>query len=368
MQFRYFFVLPLLTLPVFLIAQELGTDPSGRRTVTWPDGSWRYVDPDNPRDKKMLEEEGQRLRQAARQAVFSRARDSLLFAVEAEKKALLQKALVEERIMEVKRSKDRQERMPTVTMERDLEKAIEEVERRQSEKSKWEDLLEYAKRLAESSDDEAPQWEEKLAFSGLLQHNGGTTNTIDGGIEDIPEPAKWNPLLDLATHPPTEPCAVEAGPLDELTGQQPMRSVPKPLFSSTSERLRPLMGTEDFVTATASLYRYDENNWVLALEVTIASQFAQKEFGMLEKGSLLVLYGISGYQIPLYNAATSTGQLNPVAKTVTYTGRYAIDKKSIKTLRDMELDRVRVVWSTGYEDYEIYELDFFSQQFRCLNQ
>ena len=32
-----------------------------------------------------------------------------------------------------------------------------------------------------------------------------------------------------------------------------------------------------------------------------------------------------------------------------------------------ELDKMRIVWSTGYEDYDIHEVDFFMDQIRCLN-
>lgn len=368
MQVRHFFVVPFLLLPILLVAQQLDTDPSGRRIVTWPDGSWRFVDPDSPDDQQLLAKEEQRQRKLAREAVFTRARDSLLTAVEREKAALLQKVLIEERIRELKRSDDKQAQSRIDALQSDLELALQLLDQKTKEKKKWEDLQEDARKLSVATDAEAPQWEARLAGTGLLGTDQSLPDDWATTGQPIPEPIPWNPLLDLGANPPEEPCITRRGAVDELTGRQPLQTEPCPLFGYTSERLRPLMGTDDFVSGTGSVVRVDDNNWVFALEITIASQFAQKEFGMLEKGSLLMLYMISGYRIPLYCASTSTGQLNPVARSVTYSGRYPIDKKSLKTLRTMELDKLRIVWSTGYEDYEIHDLDFFSRQIRCLEQ
>ena len=39
-----------------------------------------------------------------------------------------------------------------------------------------------------------------------------------------------------------------------------------------------------------------------------------------------------------------------------------------KALKKGEVDRVRIIWDAGYEDYEVYNLDFFINQFKCLNK
>lgn len=368
MQCMHFFVVLFLSYPLILMGQELSVDPSGRQIVTWPDGSWRYADPDSPEDQRLIESYQSRQRQLGREEVLIRAKDSLLAAVQAEKKARLDKALLEERLTDMKKSDNRQARASVGTLQAELEEAEGLVKEKERAKKEWEELVEFAEKLALSTDEEAPAWEEKLKTSGLLLPGRSDNDRSTLGSTPIPEIAAPDPTLDLLAYPPSEPCDIAPGPVDQMTGTAPMRAASAPLFSFTSERLRPLMGTEEFVTGNGFLTRMDRQNWVFTLEITVASQFAQKEFGMLEKGSLIVLYMISGAQFPLYNAATSTGLLNPVEKSVSYTGRYPIDKRTQKALRSMELDKVRVVWSTGYEDYEIYDLDFFSRQFQCLDQ
>ena len=39
-----------------------------------------------------------------------------------------------------------------------------------------------------------------------------------------------------------------------------------------------------------------------------------------------------------------------------------------KALMDTELDVVRVAWSAGYEDYEIYYMDVLMNLFKCLDK
>jgi hypothetical protein len=35
---------------------------------------------------------------------------------------------------------------------------------------------------------------------------------------------------------------------------------------------------------------------------------------------------------------------------------------------ESEMDVVRVAWSAGYEDYEIYDVDFMQNLFKCLDK
>ena len=80
----------------------------------------------------------------------------------------------------------------------------------------------------------------------------------------------------------------------------------------------------------------------------------------------MILVMLSGYQVALENKATSTGLLNLVEKTVTYQCRYALSKSDLKALEVGILDFVRLIGSTGYDDYPVYDLDLLKRQIRCL--
>ena len=44
-----------------------------------------------------------------------------------------------------------------------------------------------------------------------------------------------------------------------------------------------------------------------------------------------------------------------------------MDKSVQREALKSELDKMRVVWRTGYEDYQIYHVDFLINQINCLN-
>ncbi len=180
--------------------------------------------------------------------------------------------------------------------------------------------------------------------------------------------AKYNKKDDVMYHPPTTDCEFGFDDIDEFTGKRRIELAKRTFFTHTSDRLKPYFKNNHHITcegflsaATGSGGKY------LNLKISILSEHAQREFGLLEKGSILSLKLINGSTVKLLNTKTTPGQLNKVTKTTVYRGQYLISKDHEKSLKKSEVDKVRVVWGTGYEDYEVYELDFFIDQFKCLN-
>ena len=180
--------------------------------------------------------------------------------------------------------------------------------------------------------------------------------------------AKYNRKNDVMYNPPTVDCEYGFDDIDEFTGKRRVELAKRIFFTHTADRLKPYfknnhhITVEGFLSATTGGVKY------LNLKLSILSEHAQREFGLLEKGSILSLKLINGATVKLLNTKTSSGLLNKVTKTTVYRGQYLISKDHEKTLKKSEIDKVRVVWGTGYEDYEVYELDFFIDQFKCLNK
>ena len=93
---------------------------------------------------------------------------------------------------------------------------------------------------------------------------------------------------------------------------------------------------------------------------------AQKNFGALDEGSLLRFRLIDGTNIDLHNVQGDRGRIDPYTGNTIFIGRYLLQKEHQRTLAKTELDKMRVVWNTGYEDYSVYALDFLIDQFKCL--
>ncbi|MDX1476443.1 MAG: hypothetical protein R3301_02015 [Saprospiraceae bacterium] len=137
------------------------------------------------------------------------------------------------------------------------------------------------------------------------------------------------------------------------------------LFTHTDEELRPYFRQQELVTCHAQLSRIDDNVY-LSVEFSIASPNARKNFGALEKGSLFRVKLLDRTDVNLYNLIADRGKIDPYSGHTLFVGQYLIEKDAAKVLSRTEVDKIRVVWSTGFEDYDVYDLDFFIDQFNCL--
>lgn len=175
---------------------------------------------------------------------------------------------------------------------------------------------------------------------------------------------------DLIMNPPSTPCSLAYDGIDEFTGKRRWEMPKQVFFTHTSDRLKPFFKERNHITVEGFLSGASGNGgtYYLNLNIIILSEMAQREFGVLEKASILTLKLINGSNVKLFNTKTSTGTLDKVEKLVEYRAQYMINSDNLKSLRKSEVDKARIVWGTGYEDYEVYNLDFFIDQIDCLEK
>lgn len=374
MQGKIFFIglIIALTYPPSALGQTISEDEQGQIIISYPDGSWRYLNENQPEDQRLIENwEAEQ----QRHIIVQKVRRLIAAAEVKQEEAVLQLALLKERRQEAFQEQDGE---VDIAFVQSLTSSIEQQEKTLAnreevldQRRKWEPIAEGLSHSSTPQEDE--KWLSKLEKAGFpldgsADADDPTANsTFDypRNLEDI-EVEPYDPLLSTQDFPPTPPCAVETGQRDELTGLQPLQHRPEVLFRYTSPKLLSVMKEKDFIVGNAALLKLGKDQYTLELEVLIRSQYAQKEFGMLERGSKMILVMLSGYQVALENKATSTGLLNPVEKTVLYQCRYSLSKSDLKALEVGTLDFVRLIWSTGYDDYPVYDLDLLKRQLLCL--
>ena len=64
----------------------------------------------------------------------------------------------------------------------------------------------------------------------------------------------------------------------------------------------------------------------------------------------------------------SLGRTNDLANKTTYALTYELDKNQVKKLKKYDIDRVELEWSSGYESYEVYEVDAILNQINCMEK
>ncbi|NET34733.1 MAG: hypothetical protein F6K19_22355 [Cyanothece sp. SIO1E1] len=170
---------------------------------------------------------------------------------------------------------------------------------------------------------------------------------------------------DLLLYPPTPSCQMAFQGKDEKTGQW-RRDVKKELlFTHTDDRLRPFLKDKEYLKCEGNFtsvggYRF------LALQFTFAYPNAREAYGFIEKGSYLTIKLLNGDFINLKAGKMDRGSYDLTTDLLTYQVHYPIDRSQMGLLKHSEVDTIRVFWSSGFEEYEVFQLDFFINQLSCL--
>ncbi len=390
-----------------LSAQKVIVNDSNEKIIIFPDGSWRYYDeskdqiPAEPKNEEpspdpIKQKERDRKETKRKKKKTKQRKSSHRYGVELpyEEQLAQQQAVerAEEAAVAELKANDalKEARINRIVKQEELRLANEDVETGLEEVEKLEKALAEAKVLEEAakSRKKAAEKYTRLCQKMIdmpkkkrdkLLAKLDATNTSDMGTLSLSQSErseesglsgnskKSASYRNVMTDPPRPDCDIAFEGVDEFSGKRRRDMAPQLLFTHTSEQLAPYMkernyiSCEGFISSSSGGFRY------LTLQITIASELAQREFGVLEKGAPITIRFLDGSTTRLYTNVTEIGIVNPVDRLTQYTTTYTITSGAEKQLRKKEVDKIRMQWGTGYEDYEVYELDFFSDQLRCLN-
>lgn len=179
---------------------------------------------------------------------------------------------------------------------------------------------------------------------------------------------KLDPKDDVMQNPPHAACSVFFEGKDEFSGKYRKEISPSLLFSFTDASMKKFYEKNDFLTCEAYFSLVEGSYKYLAFIFTIASENVQPSYGWLEKDNLIQVKLLDGSTLNLYNSRTDRGVVNTTLHNTTYRAYCTIGSGEEKILAKSEADAIRVQWSTGTEDYEVYDVDFFADQLKCLNK
>jgi len=395
MQFRNIFLLLLLT-GLFLFAteithaQKITTNENGDKIILYPDGSWRYFDNklDDVSDKYSSEgldnentSKGSVSDETEREQTVKNYRKG--FIREAERAMALEilvrrnyedvqfdRVLVEEELDEAYKSTD-----ATKAEINEIKQRLKEMEKKEKEAYEGLNIVSEKARRAE----------EKTTLNNddiykLIFVSGEPSAKSDNVKKSVNKPrpkkntgkknvfASFDPKDDVMMYPPERKCQIAFNGVDDFSGKKRKEVAKKVLFAYTSDEMRPYFKGQDYMSCEAYLSSLSGGYKYLTLEINIASEKAKLDYGIIEKGSVLNLKLMDNTNVQLFNNKTDVGILNELSSTVIYTAQYVISQGAEKILKKKEIDKIRIIWSSGYEDYEIYDLDFFVNQFKCLNE
>lgn len=195
-------------------------------------------------------------------------------------------------------------------------------------------------------------------------------NDLPGGIEravpiadlqvsasDLP-PEK-NMVVNRTLSPPPYQC-------NTVTFSDGVETGRELLLNFTDPQLQTYLKGDNYISCYSKLSRHKSGTFYLSLTFSINSGTARKDYGQLIQNSACVIYFLSGETITLKNTKADGGRLDSKSGKTIYEGIYILDKRQLKSMESGLASKIRIVWSTGYEDYEIQDLVLLSNQIKCL--
>lgn len=165
---------------------------------------------------------------------------------------------------------------------------------------------------------------------------------------------------------PEVTCEYSVRERDEFTNKLKVMTKPQPFFAYTQKELQPFMKEDDYLKCSGSLGRV-MGMTILNLKFEIESTMAQREYGRIVAGTQLMVKLLDGTTVVLNCQESNSGTVDENNGRTVYRTFYGIDKSEEKQLLNSEVVKVRMIWSKGFEDYDVNELDFFIDQLKCLD-
>lgn len=385
-----------LLLGNILEAQVLRENEKGEKIIVYPDGTWQYFQDlnqgDTPLPSDQATSNGETTNNypifeahvepldgpvsVTEEDIFKisirrsqLAKEAAQIAEERAEKARLQRLALENDLQQAQRTTPGDANLiKQLNIRLNAAKKTERetnVEARQAmlESNKAEELTEKGNYIAAFNKDQlARKSQAKLIRTRSLAayaSYGDLLPLADNFVGLLPED-------NLMINPPEQECKIAFEGKDEYSGMWRKDVQQQLLFTHTDDRLRlylkekEYLRCEGFITSLGGGYRF------LSLQFTFAYPNAREAYGFIEKGSVLTIHLLNGDYVKLQAGKMDRGRYDTEQELLTYQVHYPMERTQINLLKNSEVDKIRVFWSSGYEEYEVYQLDFFMNQINCL--
>ena len=381
---RYLPLLLLLLAGTRARAQELRTNAEGEKIIVYPDGTARYFNDLTLIDAQRKDSAG------AAYPVVKVTIEPLSGGVDPTVADL--KRIAERKLQLAREAEDlaRVRATAAVTARLALEKDLQTA-RAAGQTDRAANLqrrLQLARQVETSALAERTTAEERAATAAAVVERGNYVDAYNAARRrERAGPAVDKPAnrteRDLKMLFPAEPAfsgygsaagrfPVREAPLctDRLPPARPTDprpvSYPTLLFTHTDENLRPFLDGKEYLRATAWASRDGRGDRFLHVRYTFANPNVLTSYGYLAENSSLSLHLLSGRVISVQAARQAVGIIDHAKREVNYEAIYRLPRGVAAELRDEALDYVRVFWSAGFEQYEVYQVDALRAVVGCL--
>jgi len=372
----YFTLLLMLACSFTTYGQEILTTKSGQKILLNSDGSWGMTARD-----AILDGDGNiSIAKATGVEVFElpQAPSTLTKSQEREKAALLQQLQEREATYTVVMhySKQNIEQLESLanqpdaeTVTAELAAAKKEYKLTKTQSAKTSNYIAELNKLPAMSQSKISKKLSKIAAEVQEEYDLQTTGAgVVASQERSIEAKQYATTFDMAadlTDKTRYPCEITFDGKDPVTRKKKKETGTGRLFTYTQPKLKPYFKSDDFMKCDSRLTKVGKN-YYLTLEFRLRSKDATKNYGKLNTDGEVRIEFIDGTFILGKNIVADSGEIEPYSGNTLYTAIYLISKASINDLEKKLVDNVGVMWSSGFEQYDIYNVDYLQHQVKCL--
>ncbi|MDG1101364.1 MAG: hypothetical protein P8N29_09170 [Saprospiraceae bacterium] len=164
-----------------------------------------------------------------------------------------------------------------------------------------------------------------------------------------------------------EICSITFNGMDESLNQKRIEHAPQHLFGHTSEKLKHVLKNKNFLNCNAYLTLLD-GDYYLNLDLELATKDASKSYGYIDKNDMVKLTFINGENFIAHSIYRTEGKLEQYSGHTKYEAVYRLQDIKMELVKDLELDKLAIIWSSGYEEYPVYEIDLLQRQLECIKK
>jgi hypothetical protein len=139
----------------------------------------------------------------------------------------------------------------------------------------------------------------------------------------------------------------------------------KPILSFTPVRLKSYFKEKDLMQAHASFIKIGKD-YFLKLTIKLFSKDASKSYGFIAKESMMSIEFITGKKEVLFALDAAPAQFENYTGYTNYNVLYPVSTEILSVMEDVPLNTISLMWSSGYETYDIYEVESLVSQAKCI--
>ncbi len=177
--------------------------------------------------------------------------------------------------------------------------------------------------------------------------------------------AKYDRKQDVYFNPPVTECNGVISDKDPFTGKNRKLTQPAELFHFTNSFMVHALQGKEHITCYASIIEVQKKTF-LHLKFVINDANGARTFGSIRQDVPIIITLINETKIPLTNGLTDPGSMDPSGTVFTVSASTQLWKSEHDALMKMEIDKIRIPWQRGFEEYEVYNVAVIQRLLQCF--